>query len=112
MIEENQTSSDETRRRQASAVSGGIFLISLGVLGITGWWWPGIMFAIGLSGGSSLIFRGYLLRGVGVFTFFSAIPFAIWLIEKTQIPWAIVGPLILIGLGMIIIGRVVFFRGE
>lgn len=111
-IEESTNNINETRNRQASAISGGLFLISLGVLVFTGWWWPGIMFAIGLSGGSSLIFRGYLLRGVGVFTFFSAIPFAIWLIEKTQIPWAIVGPLILIGLGMIIIGRVVLFRSE
>jgi hypothetical protein len=112
MTENTQNSIDETRRRQSSAVSGGIFLIALGVLALTGWWWPGIMFAIGLSGGASLIFRGHLWRGIGTIAFFSAIPFAIWIIEKTDIPWAIVGPLTLIGLGVIIMGRVLFFRDE
>ena len=46
------------KQRTASGISGGIFLISLGVLLLTGWWWPGIMVAIGLSAGAELIFRG------------------------------------------------------
>ena len=31
------------KQKQASTLSGGIFLIGLGILIITGWWWPGIM---------------------------------------------------------------------
>ena len=109
-IEDSQTSEYKTKQRQASAISGGIFLIGLGVLIITGWWWPGIMFVIGLSGGSAAIFRGRLWSGIGTILFFSAIPIVVWSIEKTQIPWVIVGPLVLIGIGVIIITKAFFFR--
>lgn len=30
-------------------VFGGVFLIGLAVLFITGWWWPGVMFALGVA---------------------------------------------------------------
>ena len=62
------------KKKQASGLSGGIFLIGLGVLMITDWWWPGIMLVIGLSGGAELIFRGKIVQGVGTIVFFSAIP--------------------------------------
>ena len=52
------------KRRNASSISGGIFLIGLGVLLITDWWWPGIMLVIGLSGGAELIFRDQIARGM------------------------------------------------
>ena len=68
--EEKSTSVEAQKKRRASAVSGGIFLICLGVLLITGWWWPGIMFAIGLSGGAELIFRGRIWQGIGTLAFF------------------------------------------
>ena len=108
--EEHLETLEKEKKRQASAVSGGIFLISLGVLIITGWWWPGIMFAIGLSGGAEQIFRGKIWRGIATMAFFCAIPFVIWLIDETQIPWSIVGPLILIGIGVIILVKAFFLR--
>ena len=109
-VEEKETTEDKSIRRRASSISGGIFLISLGVLIITGWWWPGIMFAIGLSGGAELIFRGKLWQGIGTLVFFSAIPIVIWLINQTQIPWTVVGPLFLIGIGVIILVKAFFLR--
>jgi hypothetical protein len=108
--EERMEIVDKEKKRQASAISGGIFLISLGVLFITGWWWPGIMFAIGLSGGAEQIFRGKIWSGIVTMAFFCAIPFVIWLINETQIPWSIVGPLILIGIGVIILVKAFFLR--
>jgi len=75
----------DRKKRQGSAISGGIFLISLGVLIITDWWWPGIMFALGLSGGAELIFRGKIWRGIGTIAFFSAIPLVVWVVEETDI---------------------------
>jgi hypothetical protein len=111
--EENSTSAVEAqKKRQASAISGGIFLICLGVLIFTGWWWPGIMFAIGLSGGAELIFRGRIWQGIGTLAFFSAIPIVVWMIEETQIPWSVVGPLILIGIGVIILTKAFVLREE
>lgn len=98
------------RQRQASGISGGIFLISLGILIITGWWWPGIMIALGLSGGAELIFRGRIVKGIGTLAFFCAIPIAVWVIQRTEVPWTLVGPMILIGLGVILLVKAVFLR--
>jgi hypothetical protein len=108
--ETNIETADRTRKRKADGISGGIFLICLGVLVYTGWWWPGIMVAIGLSSGASLIFRGQIWRGILSFAFFVSIPIGIWIITETQIPWTIIGPLILIGIGVIVLVKALFFR--
>ena len=100
------------RQQQASALSGGIFLIGLGVLIITGWWWPGIMLVIGLSGGSELIFRGQIAKGIGTIAFFMAIPIGIAILQSAVIPWAIVGPLILIVLGAITLVKAFYLNDE
>ena len=100
------------KQRTGSAVSTGIFLISLGVLIITGWWWPGIMIAIGLSSGAELVFRGQTAKGVGTLAFFCGIPIVVWLIQSTQIPWSLVGPMILIGIGVITLVKQFVLRQE
>jgi len=100
------------RQRTASRISGGIFLISLGVLIITGWWWPGIMIALGLSGGAELVFRGQIAKGIGTLAFFCAIPIVVWVIQATEIPWGLVGPMILIGIGVIALVKAFFLREE
>jgi hypothetical protein len=101
---------EKEKKRRASGISGGIFLISLGILLYTGWWWPGIMFAIGLSAGAELVFRGKTLRGLGTLAFFCAIPFVVWIVQETEIPWSIVGPLVLIGIGVIILVKTLYLR--
>ncbi len=103
---------EKEKKRRASTISGGIFLICLGVLLYTGWWWPGIMIAIGLSGGAELVFRGKTLQGIGTLVFFCAIPFAIWIIQAAEIPWALVGPLVLIGVGVIVLVKAFYLREE
>ncbi len=108
--ETEMTTSDKDLRKRASAVSGGIFLIGLGVLIITNWWWPGIMFVIGLSGGGELIFRGKTSQGIGTIAFFFAIPFVVWVIQETAIPWGLVGPMILIGLGVITLVKIFYLK--
>ncbi len=100
------------KQRKASAISGGIFLISLGILIFTGWWWPGIMFAIGLSSGAELVFRGKVARGIGTLVFFSAIPIVVWIFQEVKIPWSLVAPMILIGIGVIVLVKGFFLREE
>lgn len=100
------------RKRAASAVSGGIFIISLGVLLLTNWWWPGIMIAIGLSSGAELIFRGRILQGIGSLAFFCSIPILIAVVQKVDIPWTTVGALFLMGMGVITIVKAFFLRDE
>jgi hypothetical protein len=49
---------------RAGEVTGGIWLIGLGILFYTGMWWPGIMFVIGVSA----IAQG-LVEGRGWYSF-------------------------------------------
>ena len=100
------------KRKRASGLSGGIFLIGLGVLMFTGWWWPGIMLVIGLAGGAELIFRGKIARGIGTIAFFSAFPIIWAIVQATDIPWTVVGPFILIALGAITLVKAFFLKDE
>ncbi len=101
---------NKEKKRQADGIAGGIFLISLGILLFTGWWWPGIMVAIGLSSGASLIFRGRTWAGIASLVFFCGIAIIVELIRVTAITWGLVGPFILIGIGVIIVAKTLFFR--
>jgi len=40
---------DFDKRDDAGQISGGVFLVGLGLLFLTGWWWPGIMFVTAAS---------------------------------------------------------------
>lgn len=42
------------------SIHGAIWLIGLGILAWTDWWWPGIMFLIGIS----VLFEAILMRSV------------------------------------------------
>lgn len=106
----NQDKEDKDQKRKADAISGGIFFISLAVLLITGWWWPGIMFALGLAGGASLIFRRKYWGAIVTMALFFSIPIVIWVIQEINIPWTIFGALVLIGLGVIILAKAFLFR--
>jgi len=103
---------DKELRRKADAITGGILLIGLGVLLYTGWWWPGIMFIVGLSSGAGLIFRGKTAQGVGTLALLWSIPIGIWIIQKAEIPWSLVGPMILIGVGVIVLVKAFFLRDK
>lgn len=86
-------------KRTKSGISGGIFLIGLGVLIMTGSWWPGIMFVIGLALAADRGFHGNYMKAITVF----AVCAAIGLLSAANIPWNIFGPFILISLGVIIV---------
>jgi hypothetical protein len=96
------------KQRMADGIAAGIFLISLGVLLVTGWWWPGIMVALGLSSG--LIFRGRIWAGIGSLLFFCGIAVVVELIRFTEISWVVVAAFILIGIGVITLIKALFFR--
>jgi len=66
-----------------SGIAGGILLIGLGVLVITGSWWPGIMIVIGLAAGAERAFRGNYMQALTAFAVCSAIV----LISAANIPW-------------------------
>jgi hypothetical protein len=94
----------------ANGIAGGIFLISLGVLLVTNWWWPGIMVALGLTNGAALIFRGKVLGGIVSLTFFCGIAIAVEIILATDVSGVVIGAFILVGIGIIILVKALFFR--
>jgi len=40
---------DFNKNENAAQIGGGVFLVGLGMLFLTGWWWPGIMFVMAAS---------------------------------------------------------------
>ncbi len=84
-------------KRAKSGIAGGIFLIGLGILIVTGGWWPGLMFVIGLAIAADRAFRGNYLQAVTAL----AVCFAIGLLSAVDIPWNVFGPFILISLGAV-----------
>jgi hypothetical protein len=105
---------DDSKNRQAVAggIAFAIFLISLGVLLVTGWWWPGIMVAIGLSSGAALIFRGKTWRGIVSLVFFCGFAVIVELVRETDIDGVVIAAMILVGIGVIILVKALFFREE
>lgn len=112
METEETKSTDQEKKRIAGAISGAIFLISLGVLLVTGWWWPGIMVALGLASGAALIFRGKILGGIVSLVFFCGIAVAVELIRTTDVSGVVIGAFILVGIGVIVLVKALFLRGE
>lgn len=101
---------NNTSSRNRSTVSGGVFLVGLGMLLLTNWWWPGIMLVIGVSSASELFLRGKVLSALGTFALFAGIPLGIAVVDAIDIPWGWLGAFILIGLGLVTIARSVFDR--
>jgi len=80
-----------------SGIAGGIFLIGLGMLILTGNWWPGLMFVIGSALAADRVFRGNYAQAITAFAVCSAIA----VFSTTNIPWNIFGPFILISFGIV-----------
>ena len=103
---------DDSREKQrmAGGIALAIFLVSLGVLLITEWWWPGIMVAIGLSSGAALIFRGKTWRGIASLAFFCGFAVVVELVQETDIDRVVIAAMILAGIGVIVLVKALFFR--
>jgi hypothetical protein len=89
----------EAMGRERSGVAGGLILIGIGVLMLTGWWWPGIMVVIGVALAAERWLSGRTREAIVVLATFLAIPVAISLMTSIDIPWIWVLALVLIGLG-------------
>lgn len=77
---------------KSEQVSGAIFLIGLGLLFVTGWWFPGILFVIGASQlGSVIISDGDWKNATGAL-WMIGIGMIFWL----NLPWGVI--FILIGI--------------
>jgi hypothetical protein len=86
------------------SITGGVFLIGLGMLVLTNWWWPGIMLVIGAAAAAEMVRRGNIAAAT-TFIGFAAIPLGIALLSAINIPWLPVGAFVLIALGLLSLAR-------
>ena len=89
----------EVMGRERSGVAGGLILIGIGILLMTGWWWPGVMVVIGVALATERWLSGRAREAFVMLAIFLAIPVAIWSMTNLDIPWIWVIALTLIGLG-------------
>ena len=95
-----------------SPIFAGIMLIGLGILVFTGWWWPGIMLVIGAALGVDLFLKGHIKQAIGLFLLFLAIPTAVFIFTNKIISPTIFVPVLLIGIGILVIGRSLLNRAQ
>jgi hypothetical protein len=93
------------RSLRSNSITGGVFLIGLGMLVLTNWWWPGIMLVIGAAAAAEMVRRGNLAAAATTFIGFAAIPLGIALLSAINIPWLPVGAFVLIALGLLSLAR-------
>jgi len=68
------------------------------------------MVALGLTSCAALILGGKVLGGIASLVFFYSNPIAVWIINETEVSWTLVGAFILVGIGVIILAKALFFR--
>ena len=95
---------DEERR--GGGITGGLLLIGLGVIWFADWWWPGIMVVLGIAVGSGLVFRGRYVSAIVMMAIFFSIP----ILTEAQIPWDLFAPMVLIGVGVIVIVKAFYLK--
>jgi hypothetical protein len=100
------------KRQKADAITGGIILIGVSVLLFSGWWWPGIMFVVGLGVGTGMIFRGKTAKGFGLMALLWSIPIGIWILQEMDLSLNLVAPIILAVVGVIVLAKAFLFRDK
>lgn len=93
------------RGERHSEVAGGIILVGLGLLLITGWWWPGIMLVLGVAFAAERLMQGRFRAAVVVAVVFIGIPVAISAAQHIHIPATWVVGFVLAGLGVSVLAR-------
>lgn len=92
-------------KRKTDAIANGIFLISLGALFYTNFWWPGILLAIW----ASLAARQYLSGRLYDLFISSAILLGLFVVSLVKLDWAVLMPILFVIGGLYIIFREYFF---
>ncbi|GAB5490768.1 MAG: hypothetical protein Phog2KO_09830 [Phototrophicaceae bacterium] len=82
-------------KTETEKISGAIFLIGLGLLLVTGWWFPGILFVIGISSLVGAVREDSDWRNSGTAIWMIGLGLIFWL----NLPWAMI--FVMIGLSML-----------
>jgi hypothetical protein len=99
-----------TTSAQRGGIGGGVFLVGLGMLLLTGWWWPGILVVIGAAIAADRMLEGHFTSAVVVLAIFVGIPVGIAILSSIDIPWTLLIAFVLIVLGGAAVVRAVLAR--
>lgn len=95
-------------KKKADAISNGAFLIALGILFYTNYWWPGILVAIWISIG----LRQFLTGRIYDLCISTVILLGLFVITISNFEWAVLLPVLFIVGGIYIIFREYFFAED
>lgn len=95
-------------KRKSDAISNGVFLIALGLLFYTNFWWPGILLAIW----AALGLRQYLTGRIYDFIISSVILLGLFIITFFKLDWSVLMPVLFVVGGIYIIFREYFFAED
>ncbi len=83
-------------KEKADAIGGAVFFIGLGILLLTGWWWPGIIVVIGVSSVVTSLLAGKIRDALIAVVIFGIVIG----LSLANIPITIVIALLVIGVGI------------
>ncbi len=95
-------------KKRASAISNGIFLIAIGILIVTGAWWPGILLALWATVAS----RQYLSGRMYYAILSSIVLLGLFALSYFKFDFDILAPVLLVVVGIFIIIREYFFAED
>ncbi|MDX1302847.1 hypothetical protein [Photobacterium sp.] len=85
--------------------SSGIFLIGFGLLYLTGWWWPGLLILLAVTGLADIIMSGNWKDAAKTAVVFVIAGAALWALVWTGMMWSILIPGTLIVAGIFLVYR-------
>ena len=95
-------------KRKADALANGVFLVALGILFYTGFWWPGILLALF----ANLAIRQYFTGRMFDLTISSIILLGLFGLSLFRVSWDILMPLLFIFGGFYIIFKEYFYADK
>lgn len=92
-------------KRKADALANGVFLIGLGILFFTGYWWPGILLALY----ATLAIRQYFTGRLFDLIVTTVILLGLFIVSILNLRWELIMPFLFILGGLYIIFREYFY---
>ncbi len=95
-------------KRKVDTIANGVFLVLLGILFYTNQWWPGILFALGLTFAIRQYLRGRRLNFLIILTLIALLA----VLTLAGQVFSLLFPFIFIGIGLYLIAKECFPRRE
>lgn len=96
---------ERMRERRNSFIVGGMVVLGLGMVLLTGWWWPGLLLAIGFVAAAHFMRRDQVAATVITLLGFVVFPLGLALLSAISVPWLPLGAFLLIASGLIALVR-------